>query len=74
MSKASGLPNSFWEEVVATLVYMLNRCPMKNVKDMIPHKAWSGKKASVSHLKVFGYITYSCFQREATKLYFCWIY
>eukprot|EP01018_Ginkgo_biloba_P037286 Gb_00434 [translate_table: standard] len=36
MMKAKSLPNSFWAEVVATLVYLLNRCPTKSVKGMTP--------------------------------------
>lgn len=37
---------------------MLNRSPTKSVPTLTPEEAWSGKKAQVSHLKVFGSIAY----------------
>ena len=58
MLKAKGLPGCFWGEAVATAVYLLNRCPTKNVEGMTPFKAWHGKKPAVHHLRVFGCIAY----------------
>ena len=37
--KEKGLPTKYWEEVVATVVYMINRCPTKLVHDKIPLEA-----------------------------------
>ena len=42
MLKEKGLPKQFWAEAVACSTYLLNRCPTKQVKGMIPQKAWSG--------------------------------
>ena len=53
------LPKSFWAEAVACAVYILNRCPIKSVRDKTPQEAWSGKKPNLSHLKVFGCIAYA---------------
>ncbi|KAL0334838.1 UNVERIFIED_CONTAM: Retrovirus-related Pol polyprotein from transposon TNT 1-94 [Sesamum radiatum] len=46
------------EEAVYTAVYLLNRCPTKAVQNMTPIEAWSGKKPSAKHLRVFGSICY----------------
>eukprot|EP01018_Ginkgo_biloba_P002097 Gb_06074 [translate_table: standard] len=64
MMKAKILPNSFWTKVVATSIYLLNRCPTKSVKGMTPQEAWSRRKPSVAHLKVFGCIAYSHVPKE----------
>lgn len=58
MLKAKNLSNDFWAEIVACALYILNRSPMKSVKDKIPQEAWSGKKHFVSHLRIFGYVAY----------------
>jgi hypothetical protein len=58
MLKAKDLPDWFWGEVVSTVVYVLNRCPMKSVDDMTPFEAWHGKIPSVHHLRIFGCIIY----------------
>nr|KYP60991.1 Retrovirus-related Pol polyprotein from transposon TNT 1-94 [Cajanus cajan] len=58
MLKEKGLPNTFWAEAVYTAVYLLNRCPTKAVRDKTPIEAWSGKKPSAKHLRVFGSICY----------------
>ncbi|KAL0326674.1 UNVERIFIED_CONTAM: Retrovirus-related Pol polyprotein from transposon TNT 1-94 [Sesamum angustifolium] len=47
------LPKAFWAEAVYTAVYLLNRCPTKAVQNMTPIEAWSGKKPSAKHLRVF---------------------
>lgn len=56
MVKGKDLPREFWAEAVATAVYLLNRCPTKNVRNMTPEEAWSSFKPSVAHLRVFGCI------------------
>ena len=54
MIKAKGLPDTFWAEAVNTAVYILNRSYTQAVKDMTPLQAFSGKKPSVSHFRIFG--------------------
>nr|KYP59938.1 Copia protein [Cajanus cajan] len=58
MLKEKGLPNTFWAEAIYTAVYLLNRYPTKAVRDKTPIEAWSGKKPSAKHLRVFGSIWY----------------
>ncbi|KAJ0653431.1 putative RNA-directed DNA polymerase [Helianthus annuus] len=58
MLKETGLPNCFWAEGVATAVYLLNRATTKAVPEKTPYEAWSGRKPSVRHLKVFGCVAF----------------
>ncbi|KAL0388332.1 UNVERIFIED_CONTAM: putative mitochondrial protein [Sesamum radiatum] len=53
MLQEKHLPKAFWAEAVYTAVYLLNRCPTKAVQNMTPIEAWSGKKPSAKHLRVF---------------------
>jgi hypothetical protein len=58
MLNEKNLPNYFWAEVVATAVYIMNRTPTIVVHAMTHEEKFTGKKLDVSHLKVFGCITY----------------
>jgi hypothetical protein len=58
MLKAKGLPGWFWDEVVNTIVYVLNWCPTKSVDGMTPFEAWHGRKPAVHHLRTFRCIVY----------------
>jgi len=58
MLKEKGMPKIFWAEAVYIVVYILNRCPTKAVKDKTPIEAWSVRKPSAKHLRVFGSICY----------------
>ena len=48
------LPHPFWAEALSTAVYLRNRGPTKVVSGMTPFEAWTKKKPSVAHLRVFG--------------------
>ncbi|MCI16405.1 hypothetical protein A2U01_0037547, partial [Trifolium medium] len=58
MLKDKNVPKTFWPEAVNWSVHILNRCPTFVVKDITPEEAWSARKPSVSHFKIFGSITY----------------
>ena len=58
MLKSKGLPYKFWAEAVTTAIYLINLSPTKAVLNKTPYEAWSGKKPSVEHLKIFGCIVY----------------
>ena len=58
MLKEKKLPHMLWGEVVATSAYILNRCPTKKLKEIVPLEKWSGDKQSVGHLRVFGSVCY----------------
>ena len=57
--KAKRLPKFFWAEAVSCAVYLSNRSPTKNVRDQTPQEAWSGRKPSVKHLRIFRSIAYA---------------
>jgi hypothetical protein len=52
------MPHHYWAEVVAIAVYIMNRTPTTTVHGMIPKEKYNGRKPNLSHLKVFGCITY----------------
>ncbi|KAL4388214.1 hypothetical protein GQ457_09G020710 [Hibiscus cannabinus] len=56
--KAKELPNSFWIEAVATTMFLLNLSPIMDVPNRTLHEVWRGARPSVSHLRIFGCITY----------------
>ncbi|KAL4301681.1 hypothetical protein GQ457_10G015230 [Hibiscus cannabinus] len=59
MLKAKNMPKEFWAEAVSCAVYLSNRSPTKNVDNVTPQEAWSGRKPSVRHIRVFGSIAYA---------------
>ena len=59
MMAAKHFPNEYWVEAVVTVVYIMNRCPTKSVKKKFRQEAWTCINHSVSHLKVFGCVTYA---------------
>ena len=77
------LPRKFWAEALSTAVYLRNRSPTKAVESMTPYEAWTRKKPSVGHFRVFGCHAYShnYFKRrtketgfEVMKVHFGWLW
>jgi hypothetical protein len=58
MLNEKNLPNYFWAEAVATVVYIMNRTPITTVHGTTLEEKFIGKKPYVSHLRVFAYIAY----------------
>ncbi len=58
MLNEKNLPNYFWVEEVATVVYIMNQTPTMTIHGMIAKKKFTCKKPNVSHLKVFSCIAY----------------
>ena len=48
------MPLSFWAEAISTAVYIQNRSPTVQLKDVTPYERWYNKKQDVSNLKIFG--------------------
>ena len=48
------LGQEFWAEVVDIACYLVNRSPLSMLEDKTPQEVWTGKKPSLSHLRVFG--------------------
>lgn len=53
--------NTFWGEVVQTIVYILNRAQLGVKIDKNPSKQWKGKASSAKYIKVF---LSKCFIKE----------
>eukprot|EP00253_Pinus_taeda_P017725 PITA_17725 len=59
----------FWAEAVDTACYLVNRSPSLALEDRTPQEVWTGKKPSLSHLRVFGCDAYVHVPKEKrTKL------
>ncbi len=58
MLNEKNLPNYFWAEAIAIIVYIMNQTPTIVVDGMTLEEKFTGKKPYVSHLRVFGYIAY----------------
>jgi hypothetical protein len=58
MLNEKNLPNYFWAKVVATTIYIMNRTPTVTVHGMTFKEKFTSKKPDVSHLIMFGCITY----------------
>ncbi|UYV68969.1 hypothetical protein LAZ67_6001832 [Cordylochernes scorpioides] len=50
----SGLPIKFWAEAMNTYTYLKNRTPSYHNTNKTPEEMFTGRKPTVSHLKVFG--------------------
>ena len=59
MLAAKHFPNEYRAEVVATVIYIMNRCPTKSVMNKVPQEAWIVMNHSVSYLKNFGCVAYA---------------
>ena len=59
MLKSKKMPKEFWAGAVECAVYLSNRCPTRSLLNVTPQQAWSGRKPSVAHLKIFGSMTYA---------------
>ena len=81
MLQMEGLSNNFWVEAVSTSIYLLNISPTKAVMNKTPFEAWYGKKPNVSHLRVFGCISYALvpsqvrqkLDKKSKKMHFYWL-
>jgi len=59
MMKKKHFPNDYRVEVVTCVTHIMNRCPTKCIQNIVPEEAWSGRKNSVTHMRVFGYVEYA---------------
>ncbi|KAE8728570.1 hypothetical protein F3Y22_tig00004205pilonHSYRG00040 [Hibiscus syriacus] len=53
-----GLPKLLWDEAINTATYLINRGPSVPLNGRIPEDVWSKKEINLSHLRVFGCISY----------------
>jgi hypothetical protein len=43
---------------VGIACYLVKKSPSSTMDDKTPHEVWTGKKPSLTHLKIFGYEAY----------------
>eukprot|EP00253_Pinus_taeda_P021890 PITA_21890 len=69
MLSGVGLGQEFWAKAMDTTCYLVNRSPSSVLEDKTPQEVWTGKKPSLSHLRVFGCDAYIHVPKEkSTKL------
>ena len=51
--------NEYWDEVVATAIYIMNSCPTKSVKNIVLQESWTSMKHNIMHFKFFGCVAYA---------------
>eukprot|EP00253_Pinus_taeda_P033974 PITA_33974 len=69
MLNGARLGKEFWAEVVDTACYLVYRSPSSALEDKTPQEVWTGKKPSLSHVRVFGCDAYVHVPKEKrTKL------
>jgi hypothetical protein len=59
LHKQRGMSAIFWGEAVVMAVYILNRSPTKALNGRTSYEVWHGRKSAVSHLWVFGCLTFA---------------
>ena len=59
MLKSKGMPKEFWAQAVECAVYLSNRSPSRSLWNETPQQAWTGRKPSIAHLKIFGSIAFA---------------
>lgn len=63
------IPASFWDELVLTANYILNRCSTRALKESTPHEHLLGRKPNLSYFRVVGCVAYVHIAKELrTKL------
>jgi len=67
MLKVKHLPNDYSAKVVSCATYILNRCLTKRIQNVVLEEAWSGRKHSVTHMRVFGCVAYAHVPDELRK-------
>ena len=56
MLHVSSMDLRYWGEVLMYAIHIRNLSPTTAIPDVVPYKAWTGRKPSVSHLRIFGSI------------------
>jgi hypothetical protein len=66
--KQRGMLEIYYGEAVMTAVYLLNCSPTKALDGKMSYEAWHGRKPVVSHLCVFGCLTFAKELNHVSKL------
>ena len=63
----SSVPNNFWDEVVCSVVYLINRLPTQILKNRSPYQLAYNQEPEYSSLKNFGCTCYPCLHPYTTS-------
>lgn len=63
------LPETLWGQAVSTAVYLLNRSPNRVTNFVMPYELYFGTKPNVSHIRVFGSLTFMKLQEKKRSGY-----
>ena len=63
----SSVPNSFWDEAVCTVVYLINRLPTQILKNKSPYQLVYNQEPEYGLLKNFGCTCYPCLRPYTTS-------
>ena len=55
---SSSMPNRFWALALQAAVYLRNRSPTRTLTGMTPYEAFTGRRPSLSGLRVWGCLVY----------------
>jgi len=67
MMQAKKLPLNLWAKATSTAVYILNRTCLGRKDNKTPYETWHGKKADLSHLRIFGSEAYVYIEKQFRK-------
>jgi hypothetical protein len=67
MIQSKGLSLNYWVEAINFANYIVNRNPIKALKNITPEEAWTKIKPDVNHFYVFGSITWAQIPDEKRK-------
>ncbi|KAL0554273.1 hypothetical protein IC582_008190 [Cucumis melo] len=59
MLKCKKMPKEFWAQAVECAVYLSNRSPTKSLWNKTSQQAWTGRKPSIGHFRVFRCMAYA---------------
>ena len=59
MLSFSGLPRSFWVEIVLTVCYLINKSSFSIIGFKTPMEIWSSHPTNYENLRIFGYVAYA---------------
>ena len=54
MLNGAKIGQEFWVEPMDTTCYLVSKSPSSALEDKSPQEVWTGKKPSLSHLRIFG--------------------
>lgn len=60
----SGVPMKLWAEAACCAAYLVNRTSTKAIEMKTPEEVWSGRRPSVSHLRIFGCKAFSLIPKQ----------